>query len=183
MYKFFTVLNNQVRLFKEQPRVKYIDTQDGKEAIYICDHPTEPYGFHAGAVAAEDCCVRRPITSRTLQGVVTDLKTREKTGFAKYGTTVDRTDLGLDAWLQHLYEELLDAAMYIKRLKFFEVVFTGNEYKLMLELYENLPAKFTRSDAATKANELKIDPAIAGRLLKNDQLFDGQGVWFRKREL
>lgn len=48
--------------------------------------------------------------------VCADLKLRSELGIAKYGTTLARTDLGRQEWLQHLYEELLDAAAYVKRL-------------------------------------------------------------------
>lgn len=42
------------------------------------------------------------------------LKERAKAGVRKYGTTTMRADLGKLAWLQHLQEELLDAAVYIE---------------------------------------------------------------------
>ncbi len=42
------------------------------------------------------------------------LKDRAKVGVRKYGTTTMRTDLNKLAWLQHLQEELLDAAVYIE---------------------------------------------------------------------
>lgn len=45
------------------------------------------------------------------------LLARSESGHRKYGTTTDRTDLDLAAWLQHLQEELLDAAVYVERLK------------------------------------------------------------------
>lgn len=45
------------------------------------------------------------------------LKSRMEVGFKKYGTTTERTDIDLLGWLQHLQEELLDAAVYIERLK------------------------------------------------------------------
>jgi hypothetical protein len=38
-------------------------------------------------------------------------------GFKKYGVTTERKDIDLLGWLQHLQEELLDAAVYIERLK------------------------------------------------------------------
>lgn len=38
-------------------------------------------------------------------------------GLQKYGVTVARTDLKLSEWLQHLQEELMDAAVYVERLK------------------------------------------------------------------
>lgn len=42
---------------------------------------------------------------------------RELRGLDKYGVTTQRTDLTLHAWLQHLQDELLDAAVYIEVLK------------------------------------------------------------------
>lgn len=45
------------------------------------------------------------------------LQSRMEAGFIKYGVTTERTDLFTQHWLQHLQEELLDAAVYIQRLK------------------------------------------------------------------
>lgn len=42
---------------------------------------------------------------------------RAEVGKKKYGTTLERKDLENKAWLQHLQEELLDAANYIEVLK------------------------------------------------------------------
>ena len=47
----------------------------------------------------------------TTDKVCRDLKVREQFGIVKYGHTVDKSS---DDMLQHLYEELLDAACYIK---------------------------------------------------------------------
>lgn len=44
-----------------------------------------------------------------------DLLERSQIGINKYGTTLDRNDIDLKGWLQHLYEELLDASCYVKR--------------------------------------------------------------------
>jgi NTP pyrophosphatase (non-canonical NTP hydrolase) len=55
------------------------------------------------------------MNSRTLRAVIADLESREEKGRAEYGTTVDRTDLSPMDWEQHLYEELLDSALYLKR--------------------------------------------------------------------
>jgi len=49
--------------------------------------------------------------------VMNALKQRSDAGQLKYGTTTERTDLSLRDWLQHLQEELLDAAVYVERLK------------------------------------------------------------------
>lgn len=45
------------------------------------------------------------------------LQDRAWVGFKKYGVTTERKDIDLQGWLQHLQEELLDAAIYIQRLK------------------------------------------------------------------
>lgn len=42
---------------------------------------------------------------------------RSEAGFRKYGTTCARNDLTTIQWLQHLQEELLDASVYIERIK------------------------------------------------------------------
>ena len=42
---------------------------------------------------------------------------RSQTGIAKYGTTLERGDLSLLDWLNHLQEELMDATLYIQKLK------------------------------------------------------------------
>ena len=55
--------------------------------------------------------------SELLKKVIKDLQDREARGIEKYGTTMDRTDLSKAQWQQHLYEELLDAALYCKKLQ------------------------------------------------------------------
>ena len=42
---------------------------------------------------------------------------RMEKGFIKYGTTTERKDLSTLEWIQHLQEELLDAAVYCERIK------------------------------------------------------------------
>jgi tRNA A37 threonylcarbamoyladenosine biosynthesis protein TsaE len=44
-------------------------------------------------------------------------KKRSERGLKKYGTTLDRDDLTHVEWLQHLQEELMDATLYIEKLK------------------------------------------------------------------
>ena len=53
--------------------------------------------------------------SDTLTKVVDEFHKRETVGISKYGTTVDRSDLDLSQWLQHLKEELMDATLYVQR--------------------------------------------------------------------
>jgi hypothetical protein len=42
---------------------------------------------------------------------------RSQLGIKKYGRTLDRDDLNLTDWLNHLQEELMDATLYIEKLK------------------------------------------------------------------
>ena len=53
--------------------------------------------------------------SDTLNEVIKDMIAREQLGIKKYGTTIDRDDYSLKDWMQHHYEELLDAALYVKK--------------------------------------------------------------------
>lgn len=56
---------------------------------------------------------RDPIIER----VVDQLVSRSDVGFKKYGVTLDKDVGDIATWLQHLQEELLDAANYIEKLK------------------------------------------------------------------
>lgn len=42
---------------------------------------------------------------------------RSERGIEKYGRTLDRDDLSFLDWLNHLQEELMDATLYIEKLK------------------------------------------------------------------
>lgn len=48
---------------------------------------------------------------------IKDISARAEVGLKKYGTTMDRTDLTASDWVEHAYQELLDGALYLKRLK------------------------------------------------------------------
>lgn len=50
--------------------------------------------------------------SNTTAALIGLLQQRDALGRAKYGTTLDRTDLSLRDWLQHQLEEMLDGAGY-----------------------------------------------------------------------
>lgn len=45
------------------------------------------------------------------------IQQRAAMGLQKYGVTMERGDLNTLDWLQHLQNELLDAAIYVERLK------------------------------------------------------------------
>lgn len=56
-------------------------------------------------------------TDTQVKSVINKLDQRSLTGLIKYGTTLDRDDLSLLDWLNHLQEELMDAVLYVERLK------------------------------------------------------------------
>ena len=57
------------------------------------------------------------MTDSIVKRVIDSFKKRSERGLEKYGTTLDRNDLTNLEWLQHLQEELMDATLYIEKLK------------------------------------------------------------------
>ena len=53
--------------------------------------------------------------SGTEARVCADIAKRQQVGYQKYGVTVEGNKLTTKEWLQHAYEEMLDAAIYLKR--------------------------------------------------------------------
>jgi hypothetical protein len=52
-----------------------------------------------------------------VEDVINKFHKRSEAGMLKYNTTLDRTDLSTLDWLTHLQEELMDAILYVERLK------------------------------------------------------------------
>lgn len=59
----------------------------------------------------------KPKKDSYVQIVKARFEQRSQTGIKKYNTTLEREDLNLQEWLNHLQEELMDATLYIERLK------------------------------------------------------------------
>jgi len=55
------------------------------------------------------------VVNDTEQEVIKDILSRQSLGVKKYGTTLANNPLELREWLEHQYQELLDAALYCKR--------------------------------------------------------------------
>jgi len=55
--------------------------------------------------------------SRIEEQVIEQIRKRASVGEGKYGTTMEREDFSLLDWLQYLQEELMDAAVYVEKLK------------------------------------------------------------------
>lgn len=52
-----------------------------------------------------------------VQAVKEKFEQRSQTGIRKYNKTLERDDLNLVDWLNHLQEELMDATLYVEKLK------------------------------------------------------------------
>lgn len=52
-----------------------------------------------------------------VEAVVSKMRHRSAVGIKKYNTTMDRNDLSNIDWLNHLQEELMDAIIYVEKLK------------------------------------------------------------------
>lgn len=73
---------------------------------------------------------------------IKDIANRAEVGLKKYNTTMDREDLTASDWVQHAYEECLDMALYLKRLR-----------KDMLAMEEELRAFKTQKMIKDKLQE------------------------------
>lgn len=54
--------------------------------------------------------------SKIEEQLINKIRSRAAVGKQKYGTTMERNDLINAEWLQHLQEELMDAAVYVEKL-------------------------------------------------------------------
>ena len=54
---------------------------------------------------------------KIVEQVVDKYRQRSEVGIAKYGTTLEDNKATLIEWLTHLQEELMDATLYIEKLK------------------------------------------------------------------
>ena len=77
--------------------------------------------------------------------IIKEFGERAKKGYDKYGTDMDRKDLSPSDWAQHLREELMDALVYLTRLK-----------KDMLELESENTAPRLNAENKTDENGTKI---------------------------
>jgi hypothetical protein len=68
-----------------------------------------------------------------VQSVVNKFVDRSDVGFAKYGKTLRDDNSDVFAWLNHLQEELMDATLYLQRLKE-EITNLREEKALLREL-------------------------------------------------
>ena len=56
-------------------------------------------------------------TDTIVEEVIRKFRERSQVGIQKYGTTMDREDLTEEQWAQHMQEELMDAILYLEKLR------------------------------------------------------------------
>jgi len=57
------------------------------------------------------------IKDQIVLSVLAKYAERSNKGLRKYGTTLDREDLTIYDWINHLQEELMDATLYLERIR------------------------------------------------------------------
>ena len=58
------------------------------------------------------------MTDPIVDSIVHQFKKRSELGIAKYGTTLYDNELDLMEWIEHTKQELMDAVLYLERIKF-----------------------------------------------------------------
>jgi len=61
--------------------------------------------------------MKQQIEDKIVLRVLARFNERSKLGIMKYNTTLERNDLSALEWLTHLQDELMDATLYVERLK------------------------------------------------------------------
>ena len=92
-----------------------------------------------------------------VQSVVNKFVDRSDVGFAKYGKTLRNDQSDIFVWLNHLQEELMDATLYLQRLK--EEISTLREEKALLK----------------ELNDIDVIDAFEVRVKKKNPLKSGNG--------
>jgi hypothetical protein len=64
-----------------------------------------------------DAAPALPLRDSIVESVIKQFQQRSEVGIKKYGVTLDRTDLKFNDWVQHMQEELMDAILYLEKLK------------------------------------------------------------------
>ena len=58
-----------------------------------------------------------PELDSVVKAIIDAFRKRAELGWKKYGKDLDRQDLGVNDWIQHAQEELMDGILYLEKLK------------------------------------------------------------------
>ena len=57
------------------------------------------------------------VSDKIVNQVIQNFEKRSIIGFLKYGTNLERNDMNFLQWANHLQEELMDATLYLEKIK------------------------------------------------------------------
>jgi hypothetical protein len=97
-----------------------------------------------------------------VQSVVNKFVDRSDVGFAKYGKTLRDDQSDVFTWLNHLQEELMDATLYLQRLK--EEISTLREEKALLNEINDIDVIDAFEVPSKKKNSKNIKTHLEERL-------------------
>jgi len=60
------------------------------------------------------------LVDSVVESIIEKFRERSAVGIKKYNTTLDRVDLTETEWREHLLEELMDAILYLQKIKTYE---------------------------------------------------------------
>jgi hypothetical protein len=89
--------------------------EHGSWENYLKSLDDEPQQHHYGQDAQKENDAFEP--DSIVQTISNRFIDRAKMGWNKYGTNLDRKDLSVSEWVQHLQDELHDAYLYSEKLK------------------------------------------------------------------
>jgi len=93
------------------------DAYDEAKVEGMCLAANSEYKHLQGFQYYNETFKEKKIKDTIVESVLSSFRERSERGIDKYGVTLNRTDLSTLEWLKHLQEELMDATLYIERLK------------------------------------------------------------------
>ena len=84
-----------------------------------------------------------PRKDKIINSVIEKILKRSEAGYKKYGVGLDKDKQTLDAWLNHLQEELMDAVNYIEKAR---AVLTNEVEECMLKRCEEFNDNISKID-------------------------------------
>ena len=111
--------------------------------------------------------------------VIDTIRERAEGGYQKYGVTMERSDLSLVQWLDHLQQELLDGSIYLEKIK--EVLTFSNILDSIITNEHGLVCPIPLSLWPTWANYAAVDDFGYLAFFESEPKFDEE--WYGWREL
>lgn len=79
-------------------------------------HPMSEHHFENTPSPPTTMVISRENTDSVVYSIINKFKRRADFGKKKYNTDLDRKDLSLRDWYNHLHEELFDSILYLEKI-------------------------------------------------------------------